>query len=81
MAPLTNWPLGRPLPVNGLKFLVNAGSPAPVMTRHGWPASGAALVATPLGRAAATVTTTNAARTTAAMLVIASSDARVERGD
>src|SRR4051795_721578 len=26
--------LGRPPPADGLKFLVNAGSPDPVMTRH-----------------------------------------------
>src|SRR6266511_600787 len=30
--------LGRPPPAYGLKFLVKAGSPDPVMTRHLWPA-------------------------------------------
>src|SRR5216683_1139437 len=30
--------LGRPPPAYGLKFLVKAGSPDPVMTRHWWPA-------------------------------------------
>src|SRR4051794_41839827 len=30
--------LGRPPPAYGLKFLTKAGSPEPVITRHGWPA-------------------------------------------
>ena len=34
IAPLMNCPLGRPVAVYGLKFLTNAGSPDPVMTRH-----------------------------------------------
>jgi hypothetical protein len=37
--PWTNEPLGRPVAVYGLKFLMNVGSPEPVMTRHLWPAA------------------------------------------
>src|SRR6266700_2547642 len=35
--------VGRPPPAYGLKFLVKAGSPDPVMTRHLWAAGAAAL--------------------------------------
>src|SRR5690349_19284921 len=50
------------LAVNGLKFLVNAGSPEPSMTRHWWPAFA---VAVAVGVAEAPVVTPTAATATA----------------
>src|SRR5512133_2321519 len=52
-----NWPLGRPVPVNGLKFRVKAPSPEPAMVRH-LCAAGAAARSTAAGVAAATTVAT-----------------------
>src|SRR5262249_35077172 len=50
-APCTKVPLGSPVAVYGLKFLVNAGSPEPVITRH-WCADAPAERSTAAGLAA-----------------------------
>src|SRR3954468_15329238 len=46
--------LGRPPPAYGLKFLTKAGSPEPVITRHGCPAADELVFAVTAGAAAAT---------------------------
>src|SRR5580765_4315380 len=63
--------LGRPPPAYGLKFLTKAGSPEPVITRHGCPAADELVFAVTAGAAAA------AARMRSSAAVAATSE-RVE---
>src|SRR5438874_177167 len=68
--------LGRPPPAYGLKFLVKAGSPDPVMTRHLWPALA---VPAPSVAAGAEAPLARTARAASARAAVASERVRVVR--
>src|SRR3954454_13535043 len=63
IAPCANALLGRAPPADGVEFLVKAGSPEPVMTRHLWAAARAARPVA-AGAAATSTSTATAARPT-----------------
>src|SRR4051812_5715283 len=74
-----NWPLGRPVAVNGLKFLMNVTSPEPVMTRHLWAAATSLAPATVSVRSAAGVAAARNAADAAQPATTTAASQRVER--